>query len=341
MIEANIRFFSNIISSLDDDLAKQVKDEARYVATDDSDKNWLKKVSIVFSFRFSRDTYALQLRLDDEDYLCLVNVIPPEKDPPLTLHEVSANPGLITVLGANGYLTPAIPRQRQLEILDGVLYDIDMIAADFNGYQWSDISKWFPPVLCYRIDLSSEDAEIQENRNLFYQILSQIAYEFRLHSNPFTKLSLDVWEKVIYEETVSRIEFKNLFLSFTALTWDISYLYLYQCLEDKFACEAVRGLYRRLDLSIGECELNKILYDELSWQPKDLDAIRKLIEGIGPTSPGRRFISDVADGESIEKYLYSLRNSVVHETRETRIPSDDNIKWEKVIAGMLYFLIEL
>lgn len=43
----------------------------------------------------------------------------------------------------------------------------------------------------------------------------------------------------------------------------------------------------------------------------------------------------------MEKYIYSMRNRIVHETREAIIPLTDNETWDKAIAGMLYFLKEI
>lgn len=338
MIEANKAFFSNIQSMLDEDLAKQVLDSRRYIATNSEEKVWLQSLIIKYSFRMSRDSFALLLCLDHDDYLCLVNIgtIDGKLSPHLT--EVSVNAGLITVLGAEGYLTSKVDRERQLSIYNSVMYETSNIK--YHGHHWADIMNLFLPVCCYKINLDGEDFDIRENVNAFYQILCQAVFEADIGNNPYTEELKNAWAKIFYEGVLSKINYKNLLMSYIALTWDISYLYLYQCIEDKFACEAVRSLHKRLGVGISELDLNNILYEELTWQPKDIEGIEKIIDKC-PNSRGVNLIQTVADKENLAKYIYKLRNSIVHETKDARIPLNDDHKWGKVIEGILYLLLEI
>ena len=338
MKNANKVFFSNILSMLDEDLAHQVPDCVRYISTSDEDKRWLKFLSIEYSFRMARDTFALLLNLEDNKYLCLINIRAIDEKLPPCLTTIPVNAGLITVLGAEGYLTSKVDRDRQLQIVDSVMYETSDIG--YHGHQWSDIMNLFLPVHCYEINLDGVDADIQENKNVFYQILCQVMFEADAGNNPYTEKSKNVWEKIFYEAALSEINFKNLLMSFIALTWDISYLYLYQCLEDKFACEVVHPLLKRLNVDITELDLNRMLYDELSWQPRDLDGIERILNKCS-NSKGVNLLQPLAGSENLSKYIYSLRNSIVHETKDTRIPLNDNLKWESVIEGILYLLLEV
>lgn len=234
-------------------------------------------------------------------------------------------------------LTSKMDRERQLQILDKVMYDTTEV--EYHGHYWNDIMDFFLPVHCYQINLNEVDVDIRENINVFYQILCQAMFEASAENNPYTKKSKNVWGKIFYEGSLSEINFKNLLMSYIALTWDITYLYLYQCLEDRFACEAVRPLLGRLNVDITESDLNTLLYEELSWQPRDLDGIEKILKKY-PVAKGVSLLQELAGEENLSKYIYSLRNSIVHESKDARIPLNDNSTWENVIEGILYLLLE-
>lgn len=58
-------------------------------------------------------------------------------------------------------------------------------------------------------------------------------------------------------------------------------------------------------------------------------------------SVGVQFLQKIANGEKLPKFIYSIRNSIVHETKAARIPLEDNTRWESVIAGILYLLLDI
>lgn len=337
MKTANSLFFKNILSVMDEDIAEKVSPAIRYITTNNEDKNWLQNLIIRHSFRIARDAYALLLCLKSEDYICLVNIEKKSNGIPYLLDEILVNSGLITVLGSEGYLTPKLPHSLQLQIYDKVMYDTETI--DYHGHQWEDIKMLFPSVYCYKINLEYGDVEIRENMNLFYQILCQVVYEFDAGNNPYTDDLKYVWEKIFYEGKLSNINYKSILMSFIALTWDISFLYLYQCLEDKFACNSVRSLHKKLGVGISEQDLSRVLYEELSWQPRDLEGIESIIKEC--SNPlGIELLKELALEQGLAKYIYSIRNSIVHETKAAQIPLEDNSKWEKLIKGILYILMD-
>lgn len=337
MVETNKKFFDNICNCLDKDLVDRVSAGARYIATNEEEKEWLKHVSIKRIHRFSKNSYGLLLLFSGKEYLCLINTNGCSGKLPDVLQEIAPNAGLITALGSEGLLTPKVNRQQQLEICDRVLYEI---ADDYGGHSWQDIEAYFPHVYCYEICLQEDSVlDVRENKNAFYWILCQVALEFDMGNNPFSDISREAWERIVYEGDFGSTEFKNLLLAYTALSWDITYLYLYQCLEDQFAYKSIATLYRKLDLSVTVQAFNSMLYDELSWQPKDLDGINGILKSYSPEANAIKMLESVSGGGDLAKFVYSTRNRIVHETRETPIPLTADDIWEKTIAGILLLLL--
>ncbi len=338
MKEENHKFFRNICDSLNKELAERVPDCIRFIATNEEDKEWLKRVYIECIHRFSKNAYGLLLLLSGKEYLCLININACIEKLPDVLEEIVVNAGLATVLGAEGLLTPKVDRTLQAEIFDKVLYET---FDDYHGHEWKEIEQYFPSAHCYEICLKDDAVDIRGNTNAFYWVLAKVAIEFDMGNNPFSDISKDAWERIIYEANLDSIQFKNVLLAYTSLSWDIAYLYLYQCLEDKFAYESLQPLHKKLGLDISTQTLSCILYDELSWQPKDLDGINKIIERCSPESKAIKILRSICEDQTLPKFIYSMRNRIVHETRETSIPLTENERWEKAIAGLLYLIKEI
>lgn len=49
----------------------------------------------------------------------------------------------------------------------------------------------------------------------------------------------------------------------------------------------------------------------------------------------------IANDADTSRWIYSTRNSVVHETRDTFIPLDDDTKWNIAITCLIVLIIEL
>lgn len=104
MKKTNADCFANIQSLLDEDLAEKVPNCIRYICTTEEEKIWLKSLSIQYSYRFSRDSFALLLCLNQYNYLCLINIEEEDSKLPPYLEEIPVNAGLVTVLGAEKFL---------------------------------------------------------------------------------------------------------------------------------------------------------------------------------------------------------------------------------------------
>lgn len=72
MIDANKKFFENIINSVGDDNVEYIAQCPRYISTDENSKSWLKNAKIKRIHRFSKSTCALLIE-HGEYYICTVN----------------------------------------------------------------------------------------------------------------------------------------------------------------------------------------------------------------------------------------------------------------------------
>lgn len=66
----------------------------------------------------------------------------------------------------------------------------------------------------------------------------------------------------------------------------------------------------------------------------------KIIKKFSQSSTALKLLEESAMKESVPKFIYAVRNGIVHETREPLIPLGNNERWEKLIAGMLLLIKE-
>ena len=83
------------------------------------------------------------------------------------------------------------------------------------------------------------------------------------------------------------------------------------------------------------------MYQELEWQPRDIESIERIIQGCSPESIAIKLLTECANGEKLPKFIYSVRNEIVHETRDPMIGLDANDRWEKLITGMLNLIKDI
>lgn len=342
MIKANQKFFSYImdfilIESLDFD----VPDCKRYIKTDESGKEWLKRAKISQCFRFSKNSYAILIEFQGNEYICLINATRQLKQLTDNFEFCEINSGVFTLLGSEGYLKIKDGIDN-FKILDELLYDTTQLNEEYCGHELQDIYQYFPNLSLFKLNFDFSENCIKDNVNLFYWVLCNILVQTEiLSNNAYDTITIQAWEKIIFEQSdIDNYNYRCLLLSYCALTWDISYLYLYQCLEDIFMRSAITSLYKRLEIEMPILNFSYLLSDELEWQPKDLDCIQSIVNELDETSEALKKIRLVSKDADIAKWIYKMRNSIVHKTQETLIAIDDDEQWNNAITGLIYLLIE-
>lgn len=100
-------------------------------------------------------------------------------------------------------------------------------------------------------------------------------------------------------------------------------------------------LHKKLEIKQSEQELSYALYDELSWQPKDQESLQCIIKKCPSTCTGITLLETLSGNMDLGKWIYSMRNRIVHETRDAMIPLDQDENWATAIAGLIYIIKEI
>jgi hypothetical protein len=339
---SNKTFFDNVINSkILEEYFDDIPDCTRYIKTDDSGKHWLKKSTITQSFKFAKNAYAIAILFNDNEYICLINSNVTFTSPIDNFDYVELNSGLFTYLGSEGYLNIK-DGMNNSTVLDKVLYDGSLLGSEYNGHDFESIKPCFTDIICFKVDFFALDIYITEQPNMFYWVLCNLLIKLNIFSNnEYNEETLTAWGKIIFEQPLfDKINYKGLLHSYCALTWDITYLYLYQCLEDVFTIKSSTSLYEKLNSTIEMSTFTTLLYEELQWQPRDLDAIESILSNLDDPSIAKQKIESVCNGMDIAKWLYKTRNDIVHETKDTTTLFPDDKNWNKAIAGMICLILE-
>lgn len=341
MKDANQRFFSSIEESvLLTDFPYSSSPCIRFIKTDADEKNWLKKIRLSRKFKIARDSYVLVLEYEGADYVCIINEKLQSAEYIDDFEPLEVNSGIFTFLGSEGYLKVS-PGSKITEIVDNILYDTSMI-PDYCGHDFRDISSMFSEVLCFKCTLDILKGDFESEENFYYWLLCKIVVQTRLFSNNNYNLgTLTIWEEIIFDLSLfNKVNYRTLLLAYCAITWDISFLYLYQNLEDVFNLSASKALHSKLNTKILHSELCHLLYEELQWQPKDDHCLEKMVAGVGEDSRSISLIREISRSTSASKWIYKTRNSIVHQTTNFGINLDDDDTWNKAISAIVCLIID-
>ena len=342
MKDANQSFFNHIINSIPAEYSDfNIPNWVRSIKANVIGKAWLKNAVITRSFKFSKNSFAVLIYFEEAEYICLINATQQLKQPVENFELIEINSGVFTLLGSEGFLKINAGIDSS-EIIDKLLYDTSQLNGEYTGHELYDIEQYFYKLLLFKLNFNFPECYIKDNANLFYWVICNLLVQMRiLSSNAYNAKTIEAWERIIFEQSeLDRFNYKGLLLSYCALTWDITYLYLYQCLEDIFVKSAATSLYKKLKIEMPISNFSHLLYDELQWQPKDLDCIQSIVDKLDQTSEALVNIKLVSKDMDIAKWIYKMRNSIVHETRETLIAIDDDEQWNNAITGLIYLLIE-
>jgi hypothetical protein len=333
MKEANIKIFSTLeefVIENAEDLVLQTNVK-RYIRTDASDKQWLKRVN--FEKRYDLNLLRFSTFSFENKSYFLVFGCEKSVNFESILEEENMNAGLFTALISDLEI-PVKKDSSSYEIVDEILFFSADENANYSGHDFESLEKFFEPILLYR--LKDESPFGQED-------IFNLAGYFLVKNNAqlplkFSSLTILQFEK-IFIEGVSTLPYENLIYSLTSVHWKYSFLDAYRCLEALFPFLKLDDLHQRLEVSMPlydfACEVESII----SWKPKEDESVQRIINKAPPDSIKLlNEVRELIDGDTKSlgsNFYYKIRNSVVHYRPVTQQPSISDECWDKLIRATL------
>lgn len=162
--------------------------------------------------------------------------------------------------------------------------------------------------------------------------------------------------KSICVDTQYTTPFDNILNAYISFDWRYCFLSIYRCIEKLFPISKLKPAYERTRSNLSFFDFCKEIEDQLKWKPVEADAIRFLFKSIdmdNSQEDGRlnliqakrtcreRGLDQSEDNTANSKFIYMLRNNIVHyRPLHQNIELDDEV-WNSIIQFLLKVVFDL
>lgn len=361
MIEANQYIFARLkefIDQQDDDREFQYygAEYPRCIETNKEDKKWLKNLEIIVKKEISSRIRFAFFKYENSFYFVSVGIFSNDVNSDI-LEEYDRDnlgiPGIITALIYE--LKIGVNKDSNfLLIYNDIFYPIE--PKKIEKYNCDIVSKFFEPIKIYRMadDCALIDHKNFDDDNTLFRVslffLSILASDNVSGSNSIKVLDFETdtlksFRRICLEGHIS-ISYENLFYSFVSFSWRHSFLDIYRCIERLFSVpfwlKFYQDIYNNSDTEKKSFQdFMASLKENTGWKPIEENALGKLFEELsGSTYEPLKSVRE-NKSEKDFKFIYNLRNSIVHFGPDHKGINLNDQDWNTIIKVCLDIVREL
>ncbi|WP_336279944.1 hypothetical protein [Cronobacter dublinensis] len=307
-----------------------IDSKSRYLARKDEDDVNLMTHAAVNVLALGAKMFLVTIRYKEDYYYCFSGVPVPAKLPP-NLEEVAATPGLFACIIYCAQLESLATASQARDILE----EQYLGQEGYEGHDLDDIALLFPNLYFIK---SNNHAELS-----YLSQQERVAGAFIASGYPGHPLEID---KALQGRIL------NLFLTgaetipydlplkgLLSYSWSSLFLDLYRCLEQLYTSLKLMSLVEKIPFDGTLAELASILENELSWRPKEQEALGGILSHTSEET--RRKIMNAFDKSALDyapakcaSYIYKLRNSHVHFRPAMRAEAKNAKQWNEILIAM-------
>lgn len=324
MIDANKRVFGQLIKYVEH-IGRC--EGAYYISTNDEDKEWLKGLNIVCKHNILPNVRVAIFSYKEECFFAMVGLSNSVvDDEAMTPYQMNA--GIYTALASELGLTVLStnePRQ---------VYD-ELMAQNqdelYKGHDFRQLKDFLEPLVLYKIQpgspLIGEDIARLAGHALAQSSILQL---------PFSAETLTEFEKCFLEGTPN-IPFDNLLTSLVSVHWKFSFLDTYRCIERLYPIVSLDSIHQKIDPPVALHEFCCYVENDLKWRPREEDALKKLCDSTPEIM--RDLVEELKLGTmEPHKWIYQLRNSIVHYRPATSQSGLTDENWDSLIRSIILLI---
>ncbi|MDR3549084.1 MAG: hypothetical protein P4M11_12635 [Candidatus Pacebacteria bacterium] len=337
MIDANKNVFSQLF-----DWAKRADrplanaEMVRWIHTTSDDRNWLKNLVVDDVFTFSPRVKTAIIQYAGLHYFIAVG-FDTSVDDKSVFTEIDINAGMFTAL-IQELAVPVRLFINPLKIIEDVSPSFQGI-ENYDGHQLESIAGFFEPIIISEVNPNSPIMPNELIRMSFFWLLKN---QERI-TLPFSADTISEMERIVLTGART-IPFSNLVYGIQCSHWQHAFLEIYRCIERLFSFQIIEDLHKDLSLSISLLDFSEKIESVTGWRPLEQDAIRRLF-GLLPAT-ARSLMEGVRNQvsgreENISKWIYGLRNSVVHFRPVTKQLKLTDHQWDEIFRAALLLVAQI
>lgn len=231
------------------------------------------------------------------------------------------------------------PVVKNEEVNEEQLFNQIFIQTDINDIEWDAVESLFPKIITYEVKtpLDTDQAQVYFLNGI---ALTALCYNPQVLILPFNADTIKCYLDVVSCGN-NEIPLDNVLRSLGSNYWKFCYIDLYRCIERLLLIGWVQNYHQKDILkTLTPDDLFKCMYEILKVEKHEWENMEYLFMFLptGITS----MLDPIVNGERYYKYIYELRNKLVHfQKDETVINAISESDWNVVIQFMLLATIEL
>ncbi|HBC8110644.1 TPA: hypothetical protein ACUB1K_003539 [Klebsiella michiganensis] len=338
MARNKIKISQYIFKSIHDSASAQdstylADSNARWLTPKDSQDLTLMMDAEVEVLTLGKKIHVVSIKHEQDTYFCFIGLTIPERLPS-ELDEIESTPGLFScVIYCVGLQAIATPSQAR-----DVLEQQYRGQEGYNGHELKDITILFPDLYFVKANGIVNTSYLNNVERVAGAFIASGYDSNPLDINNDLKLRI----QTLFEAGEDTIPYSLPLQGLLSYNWQSLFLDLYRCLEQLYTALKLKSLVAKITYQGTLADLAYLLEDELSWRPKEQDALASILAHSSEATRIKihaAFLVNIADitdfsASRCASFIYKLRNSHVHFRPAMKAETKKTDEWNGIILAM-------
>ncbi|HEY4437572.1 MAG TPA: hypothetical protein VGN40_15595 [Lelliottia sp.] len=308
-------------------------DKSRWLARKDDDDLNLMTNAEVNVLILGAKTFAVSIRNGSDTYFCFSGLVVPEQLP-ANLSEIEPTPGLFSCVVFMANLPALATAAQARDILEQQYYGQE----GYCGHEINDVAPLFPELYFVKANENISTNYLNKLERVAGAFISAgyVSYPLEVNDNLKSRLLS------LFEAGAETIPFALPLQGILSYNWPSLFLDLYRCLEQLYTALKLKSLVTKLPYKGALADLAYLLEEELSWRPKEQDALASILSHSTEGTRSKILSAFKIDISDLTEYsaskcaanIYRLRNSHVHFRPAMKADNKSGEQWNDIVIAM-------
>lgn len=307
--------------------------KSRWLARKDDDDLHLMINAEVNILILGAKTLAVSIKNGSDNYFCFSGLVIPEQLP-VNLSEIEPTPGIFSCVVFTANLPALATAAQARDILEQQYHGQE----GYVGHEINEIAPLFPKLYFVKANENISTAYLNNLERVAGAFIAAgyVSHPLEVNNNLKSRLLS------LFEAGAETIPFGLPLQGILSYNWPSLFLDLYRCLEQLYTVLKLRNLVTKMPYKGALADLAYLLEDELSWRPKEQDALASILTHSTEQTRSKILSAFKFDVSELKEYsaskcatsIYKLRNSHVHFRPAMKAESKSGEQWNEIVIAM-------
>ncbi|MCO7508963.1 hypothetical protein NJH77_06815 [Serratia fonticola] len=278
-------------------------------------------------------TFAVSIKNGSDKYFCFSGLDIPEQLP-VNLTEIEPTPGIFSCVVFTVNLPALATAAEARDILEQQYHGQE----GYVGHELNEIAPLFPKLYFVKANENINTTYLNNLERVAgaYIAAGYVSHPLEVNGNLKSRLLS------LFEAGAETIPFGLPLQGLLSYNWPSLFLDLYRCLEQLYTALKLKNLVTKLPYKGALADLAYLLEDELSWRPKEQDALASILAHSTENTRSKILSAFKFNVSELTEYspskcasnIYKLRNSHVHFRPAMKAENKSAEQWNEIVIAM-------